>query len=67
MHWVTQCGIKISRAATACLIRRFIDQDATFVFVSAAKVAETACALGGVGFHAPVSSAARSRWSKATI
>jgi hypothetical protein len=67
MHWVTQCGIKINRAATACLIRRFIDQDATFVFVSAAKVAKTARALGGVGVHAPVSSAARSRWSRATI
>ena len=53
MHWVTKRGIKINRAATAWLIRRFIDQHATFVFVSAADVAETARALGGVGFHAP--------------
>ena len=53
MHWVTKRGIKINRAATAWLVRRFIDRDATFVFVSAAEVAETAKALGGVGFHAP--------------
>jgi len=53
MHWVTKRGIKINRAATAWLIRRFIDRNATFVFVSAAEVAETAKTLGGVGFHAP--------------
>jgi len=35
MHWVTKRGIKINRAATAWLVRRFIDPDATFVFVSA--------------------------------
>src|SRR5215468_3972334 len=53
MHWVTKRGMKINRAATAWLIRRFIDPDAAFVFVSAAEVAETAHSLGGVGFHAP--------------
>ena len=53
MHWVTGRGIKINRAATAWLIRRFIDPEATFVFVKPAEVAETARTLGGVGFHAP--------------
>jgi hypothetical protein len=53
VHWVTGRGIKINRAATAWLIRRFIDPEATFVFVKPAEVAETARTLGGVGFHAP--------------
>ena len=53
MHWVTGRGIKINRAATAWLIRRFIDPQATFVFVRPAEVAETAQSLNGTGFHAP--------------
>jgi hypothetical protein len=53
MHWVTKRGIKINRAATAWLVRRFVDPDAVFVFVGAADVAATARSLGGVGFHAP--------------
>ena len=53
MRWVTKRGIKINRAATAWLVRRFIDPDAVFVFVGASDVAATAQALGGVGFHAP--------------
>lgn len=53
MHWVTRRGIKINRAATAWLVRRFVDPDATFVFTSGGEVAATAESLGGVGFHAP--------------
>jgi len=53
VHWVTKRGIKINRAATAWLIRRFIDPDAVFAFVSAAEVAEEARRLDGTGFHAP--------------
>jgi hypothetical protein len=53
MHWVTKRGIKRNRAATAWLIRRFIDLEARFVFVDAAKVASEATRLGGIGFHAP--------------
>ncbi|MEU6687282.1 chromate resistance protein ChrB domain-containing protein [Streptomyces sp. NPDC046832] len=33
MKWATRAGIHIDRAACAWLIRRFIDPDATFVFV----------------------------------
>lgn len=53
MHWVTRRGIKINRAATAWLVRRFVDPEATFVFVGGGEVAATAEALAGVGFHAP--------------
>jgi hypothetical protein len=53
MHWVTRRGIKINRAATAWLIRRFVDPQATFVFVDGREVASTAETLGGAGFHAP--------------
>ncbi|MFD5742591.1 chromate resistance protein ChrB domain-containing protein [Streptomyces massasporeus] len=34
MKWATRAGIHIDRAACAWLIRRFIDSDATFVFVT---------------------------------
>ncbi len=33
MIWATRTGVHIDRAACAWLIRRFIDQDAVFVFV----------------------------------
>lgn len=53
MHWVTSRKIKINRAATAWLIRRFIDPEATFVFAAPGEVAVEAQRLNGVGFHAP--------------
>ena len=53
MHWVTTRGIKINRAATAWLIRRFVDPDAVLVFVAAGDVAPAALKLNGTGFHAP--------------
>ncbi|MEV0599395.1 chromate resistance protein ChrB domain-containing protein [Streptomyces sp. NPDC050315] len=34
MKWATRAGIHIDRAACAWLIRRFVDADATFVFVT---------------------------------
>ncbi|UQA93649.1 chromate resistance protein ChrB domain-containing protein [Streptomyces halobius] len=34
MKWATRAGIHIDRAACAWLIHRFIDPDATFVFVT---------------------------------
>ncbi|MHB1234641.1 MAG: chromate resistance protein ChrB domain-containing protein [Microbacteriaceae bacterium] len=33
MKWATRCRIHVDRAACAWLIQRFIDPDATFVFV----------------------------------
>jgi hypothetical protein len=53
VHWVTSRKIKINRAATAWLIRRFIDPDAVLVFVSPGEVAAEARRLHGIGFHAP--------------
>jgi len=34
MRWVTRAGVHIDRAASAWLIKRFLDSDAEFVFVS---------------------------------
>ncbi len=34
MRWVTRAGVHIDRAGSAWLIRRFIDPDATFSFVT---------------------------------
>lgn len=34
MRWATRAGVHIDRAASAWLIRRFVDPDAEFVFVS---------------------------------
>jgi hypothetical protein len=34
VRWATRAGIHIDRASSAWLIRRFIDEDAEFVFVS---------------------------------
>jgi hypothetical protein len=53
MVWGTSRNLKINRAATAWLIRQFIDGEAEFVFVSAGDVADEATRRGGVGFHAP--------------
>jgi hypothetical protein len=36
MRWVTRRGVHIDRAATAWLIRRFVDPDAEFEFVGGA-------------------------------
>lgn len=52
MYWVTSRTLRINRAATAWLIRRFIDPEAVFVFVSPGEVAAEAERLGGTGFHA---------------
>jgi hypothetical protein len=34
MNWVTRAGVHIDRAGSAWLVRRFIDPDATFAFVT---------------------------------
>lgn len=51
--WVTRKGIRVNRTATAWLIRRFIDPDATFLFVEPHDVAEAQAAHRGRGFDAP--------------
>jgi hypothetical protein len=53
MTWVTKRGIKVNRAATAWLIRRFIDAEARLLFVEPHEVAEVQHREGAKGFDAP--------------
>ena len=53
MKWVTRRRIRVNRAATAWLIRRFIDPGATIAFVEPAEVAEIQLREGATGFDAP--------------
>lgn len=53
MKWVTRKHIRVNRAATAWLIKRFIDSDACFVFVEPAEVAAVQERDGTRGFDAP--------------
>ena len=53
MKWVTRRTIRVNRAATGWLIRRFIDPDATFLFVDPERVAEIQEREGARGFDAP--------------
>lgn len=53
MKWITRKNIRVNRAATCWLIRRFLDPDAEFVFVSPEQVAPAQNESGGVGFDAP--------------
>ena len=53
MLWVTRSQIRVNRAATGWLVRRFIDPDASFRFVEAADVAQFQASHGAIGFDAP--------------
>ena len=53
MTWVTKKRIKVNRAATAWLIRRFIDPDATMLFAEPEQVADVQRREGATGFDAP--------------
>jgi len=53
MKWVTKKRIKVNRAATTWLIRRFIDPGATILFVDPEQVAEVQERAGATGFDAP--------------
>jgi hypothetical protein len=53
MLWVTRSKIRVNRAATGWLVRRFIDPDASFRFVEAADVAQIQASHGAIGFDAP--------------
>jgi hypothetical protein len=51
--WVTKKRIKVNRAATAWLIRRVVDPNATIRFVEPEEVAEVQRREGAKGFDAP--------------
>ena len=53
MMWVTRRQIRVNRTATAWLILRFIDPDASFTFVEPADVADVQRRTGATGFDAP--------------
>jgi hypothetical protein len=53
MKWITRPGIRVNRTATCWLIKRFLDSEAQFVFVSADKVASLGAESGGTAFDAP--------------
>jgi hypothetical protein len=50
MKWITREKVKVDRVACPWLIRKFIDPEAVFVFVSAGQVAEKAAELGATPF-----------------
>jgi hypothetical protein len=53
MLWVTRSRIRVNRAATGWLVRRFVDPEATFCFLDPAEVARIQEDLGAIGFDAP--------------
>jgi hypothetical protein len=53
MKWVTRKRIQVNRAATAWLVRRFIDPQAEFLFVDPDQVADVQATEGALGFDAP--------------
>jgi hypothetical protein len=53
MKWVTRKSIRVNRTATAWLIRRFIDPEASFLFVEPQEVAAVERREGARGFDAP--------------
>jgi hypothetical protein len=53
LKWVTRKRIQVNRAATAWLVRRFVDPQAEFLFVEPDKVAGLQVQQGALGFDAP--------------
>ena len=51
MRWVTKSRIRVGRAATAWLIRRFIDPKAELQFLADESAIERAIASGAIGFQ----------------
>jgi hypothetical protein len=53
MKWITREKVKVDRVACPWLIKKFIDPEADFLFVSAEKVMEAARREGAVPFDVP--------------
>jgi hypothetical protein len=53
MKWITRAHVHVDRVACPWLIKRFIDADAEFHFVSKGLVEEEAKRLGAIPFDAP--------------
>ena len=50
MKWITRERVKVDRVACPWLIKKFVDQEAEFVFVPADQVMEEAKRLGAVPY-----------------
>ena len=53
MLWVTRAHIRVNRAATGWLVRRFLDPEARFRFVDPNDVSRVEQEDGALGFDAP--------------
>jgi hypothetical protein len=53
MKWITREKVKVDRVACPWLIKKYIDQDAEFIFVPADKVMETAEREKAIPFDVP--------------
>lgn len=53
MKWVTRAHVHVDRVACPWLIRRFVDNQAEFLFVAASEVNGTAEATGATPFDVP--------------
>ncbi len=53
MKWVTREHVHVDRVACPWLIRRFIDPDAEFLFVSPDRVTEVAATSGAIPYDVP--------------
>jgi hypothetical protein len=53
MKWITREKVKVDRVACPWLIAKFVDPQAKFLFVPAAKVAEVAAREGATSFDCP--------------
>jgi len=53
MKWVTRERVKVDRVACPWLIKKFVDTDAEFIFVSPDKIMETAEREGATPFDVP--------------
>ncbi|HCM27730.1 MAG: chromate resistance protein [Treponema sp. GWB1_62_6] len=53
MKWVTRSHVHVDRVACPWLIKRFVDSEAEFIFVPAARVGETAAERGATPFDSP--------------
>jgi len=53
MKWITRAHVHVDRVACPWLIKRFIDSEAEFLFVTPALLNETAKQTGAIPFDAP--------------
>ena len=53
MKWVTRSHVHVDRVACPWLIKRFVDNEAEFLFVPASQVKEVATQTGAIPFDAP--------------